>query len=295
MMNLQTKADFTALMHKFLDPLKPYYSAGCARLHLGETGVTYNQNAIELEAFSRPLWALVPFWVGGGSEPEVETIYRKGLATGTDPENPEYWGATGEYDQCYVEMAAIACGILTAPEKLWTPLSDAEKQNLAAWLGQINAHTIPDCNWQFFRILVNLALKSVGMPYSPELLEEDIDTNRLFVYMINGQMQAVFAFILGEDPTYKVIEDGQWLNDTLPYGTLHRLASAGESKGVGKAVVEWCLEHCESLRADTHADNKVMQHLLESEGFTRCGIIHVEDGTPRIAYQRMSLTQSQLG
>ena len=99
---------------------------------------------------------------------------------------------------------------------------------------------------------------------SPELLEEDIDTNRLFVYMVNGQMQAVFAFILGEDPTYKVIEDGQWLNDTLPYGTLHRLASAGESKGIGKAVVEWCLEHCESLRADTHADNKVMQHLLES-------------------------------
>ena len=28
---------------------------------------------------------------------------------------------------------------------------------------------------------------------SPELLEEDIDTNRLFVYMVNGQMQAVFA------------------------------------------------------------------------------------------------------
>ena len=107
---------------------------------------------------------------------------------------------------------------------------------------------------------------------SPELLEEDIDTNRLFVYMVNGRMQAVFAFILGEDPTYKVIEDGHWLNDTLPYGTLHRLASAGESKGIGKAVVEWCLEHCESLRADTHADNKVMQHLLESEGFTRCGI-----------------------
>ena len=59
---------------------------------------------------------------------------------------------------------------------------------------------------------------------SPELLEEDIDTNRLFVYMVNGQMQAVFAFVLGEDPTYKVIEDGQWLNDTLPYGTLQRLS-----------------------------------------------------------------------
>ena len=56
------------------------------------------------------------------------------------------------------------------------------------------------------------------------------------------------------------------------------------------AVITWCLEHCESLRADTHADNKAMQHLLEKNGFTRCGIIRVEDGTPRIAYQRMSLT-----
>ena len=40
--------------------------------------------------------------------------------------------------------------------------------------GRINAHTIPDCNWQFFRILVNLALKSVAMPYSPELLEDGL-------------------------------------------------------------------------------------------------------------------------
>lgn len=173
-MNLQTKADFVSLMHLFLDPLKPHYSAGCARLHLGETGVTYNQNAIELEAFSRPLWALVPFWVGGGSDPEFEAIYRRGLAAGSDPASPEYWGTTGEYDQCYVEMAAIACGILTAPEKVWEPLSDAEKKNLSAWLDQINHHTIPDCNWQFFRILTNLALKSVGMPYSPELLEDGL-------------------------------------------------------------------------------------------------------------------------
>ena len=135
-----------------------------------------------------------------------------------------------------------------------------------------------------------------GDGYPPrEMLEEDIDANRLFIYTVNGRLEAVFAFILGPDPTYAKIEGGKWLNDTLPYGTLHRLASAGESKGVGKAVVEWCLEHCESLRADTHADNKVMQHLLESEGFTRCGIIHVADGTPRIAYQRLSLTQSQLG
>ena len=124
-----------------------------------------------------------------------------------------------------------------------------------------------------------------------ELLEEDIDSNRLFVYVLNGQLLGVFAFILGVDPTYQVIEDGAWLNDALPYGTIHRLASSGKSKGVASAVIEWCLEHCQSLRADTYADNQIMQHLLEKNGFTRCGIIHVADGTPRIAYQKLALTQ----
>ena len=123
-----------------------------------------------------------------------------------------------------------------------------------------------------------------------ELLEEDIDSNRLFLYLVNGELEGVFAFILGPDPTYARIEDGKWLNDTLPYGTIHRLASAGRHPGVAAAVITWCLEHCESLRADTHADNKIMQHLLEKNGFARCGIIHVEDGTPRVAYQKLSAT-----
>ena len=67
-----------------------------------------------------------------------------------------------------------------------------------------------------------------GSDYPPQgMLEEDIDSNRLFLYVVNGQIEAVFAFILGEDPTYAVLEDGQWLDDTLPSGTVHRLASAG--------------------------------------------------------------------
>ena len=169
-MQLATKQDFQALMHLFLDPLKPYYSAGGARLRLGETGATYGRAAIELEAFSRPLWALVPFWAGGGEDPAFEDIYRRGLAAGADPEGPEYWGDCGDYDQCFVEMAAIAWGLLTVPEKLWDPLSDGEKRALARWLDQINHHTIPECNWQFFMILVNLALQKCGMPYDAENL-----------------------------------------------------------------------------------------------------------------------------
>lgn len=163
-MELHTKQDFTALMFRLLDPLRPLYSEGGARLRIGHTGVTYDKPAIELEGFSRPLWALAPFWLGGGEDAGFEHIYQNGLAHGTDPAHPEYWGDTGDYDQCFVEMAAIAAAILEVPEKVWTPLADRDRQNLARWLYSINEHYIPRCNWLFFQVLVNLALDSVGMP-----------------------------------------------------------------------------------------------------------------------------------
>ena len=164
-MALHTKQDFQAWMHKFLNPLKPLYSSGCARLKLGDTGATYPRVSIEMEAFSRPLWALVPFWAGSGRDEEFELIYKKGLINGTNPAHPEYWGGFTNYDQRFVEMTAIACGILFAPDRLWSPLSGKEKEQLAHWLYGINEHILPDCNWQFFMILVNVALKRCGMPY----------------------------------------------------------------------------------------------------------------------------------
>ncbi len=48
-LRLQTKADFQALMHTLLDPLKPFYSAGGARLRLDAAGASYNRTAIEDE------------------------------------------------------------------------------------------------------------------------------------------------------------------------------------------------------------------------------------------------------
>ena len=151
-MKLHTKSDFTALMHRFLDPLLPLYSEGGARLHLGDTGVTYPGRTIEMEAFSRPLWALAPFWTGGGRADDFLRIYRKGLASGTDPESPEYWGDPNDYDQLFVEMAALACAILETPESVWEPLTDTEKADLAKWLDTINHHDLPGCNWLLFRV-----------------------------------------------------------------------------------------------------------------------------------------------
>jgi hypothetical protein len=94
-----------------------------------------------------------------------------------------------------------------------------------------------------------------------------------------------FCFIRGEDPTYAKIYNGEWLNDR-PYATVHRIASSGKEKGVAKACFEWCFTQCPNIRVDTHRDNHVMQHILQSMGFTFCGIIFVANGTERLAYQK---------
>lgn len=174
-MELNTRKDFEALMHKILQPLLPLYSPGGALLQLGDTGVTYPRRTIGMEGFSRPLWALAPYWLGGGQPGPFAEVYRRGLAAGADPDGPEYWGSPGDYDQLFVEMAAIGCAILEVPAVVWEPLAENEKQNLARWLNTINTHELPHCNWLFFRVLVDLALDSVGMPCDLPQMERDLD------------------------------------------------------------------------------------------------------------------------
>lgn len=128
---------------------------------------------------------------------------------------------------------------------------------------------------------------SGGYPW-PDLLADDIEKQQLFVMSANGKVCGVFAFIIGIDPTYIDVENGSWLNDEL-YGAIHRIASDGTERGIFKACLEFCLEHIDNIRIDTHADNMKMQAMLADNGFVKCGTIYVHDGvsdhSPRIAYQ----------
>ena len=119
---------------------------------------------------------------------------------------------------------------------------------------------------------------------NPELLWRDIECGQLYVVEADGNICGVFALIIGPDPTYTYIKDGQWHDDEI-YGTIHRLASNG-SGGVFDACMDFCARQCAYLRIDTHRDNRIMQHLVEKAGFRYCGIIYVDDGTERLAYDR---------
>ena len=118
-----------------------------------------------------------------------------------------------------------------------------------------------------------------------ELILSDFENHTGYVVIEGQKIVGAFALIFGEDPTYGVIEDGAWLNDR-PYGTIHRVASDGSCHGVLEEVLSFCTEKTKNIRIDTHDDNRVMQYKLAKNGFKRCGIIHLLNGDPRIAFQR---------
>lgn len=124
-----------------------------------------------------------------------------------------------------------------------------------------------------------------GYP-SESLIIREIAAGHCFVICNGmGEPEGTFCFIIGDDPTYSVIENGSWLNNRT-YGTIHRLASGGRMRGIGKACIDWCAARIPELRADTHRANLPMQRLLKSNGFLECGIIYTHNGTERLAFHR---------
>ena len=126
-----------------------------------------------------------------------------------------------------------------------------------------------------------------GTIYPPkELVEQDIQGGNLIVLEKNDEIYGVFAFFPEGDSCYDGI-DGAWLND-MPHAAIHRVASAGTRKGVLYDCVSFCLTQSKNLKIDTQSDNKIMQHQLKKVGFVECGIIYLDNGEPRIAFQRFA-------
>lgn len=119
---------------------------------------------------------------------------------------------------------------------------------------------------------------------SRELIQSDINLGTCKLVCLDNQIKGVFTLFKGNDPTYKYIEDGKWLNED-EYITIHRIASDGTYKGIFTFVVNYCKQISKNIRIDTHNDNLIMQKLILKNGFKKCGTIYVKDGSKRIAYQ----------
>lgn len=123
-----------------------------------------------------------------------------------------------------------------------------------------------------------------------DTITEDIKAGVGYVFADEADCPLGYCcLILGEEPAYRNIE-GAWKLDG-PYAVVHRMAFGAGSRGRGASREAFALlkERCRaggvfSIRVDTQAENKVMQHILDREGFGYRGLIQF-DGGPKLAYE----------
>lgn len=131
----------------------------------------------------------------------------------------------------------------------------------------------------------NMSQWSDGYP-SKEAILADISWSGGFVIEDpdNG-IVGYFAFLPSPEPTYGYIEGGEWLDAGKPYHVIHRIASYPDVHGIFSDIMEFCFSRDPNIRIDTHRDNSIMRHNIAKHGFTYCGIIYLESGDERLAYQ----------
>ena len=116
----------------------------------------------------------------------------------------------------------------------------------------------------------------------------------------DGAVIGTFALIYTGEPTYHRVCDGAWrtpdhaADGSFAYIAIHRVAIsvARRGSGISTAIMEYAEEYARilgktSLRIDTHRGNVVMRRMLEKHGFTHCGTIYLQNGDPRVAYEKV--------
>lgn len=114
---------------------------------------------------------------------KVGDYYRQQLRNMSDPSKPGYiQHLKGGPSQTLVEFGALALSLTVMPEIIWEPLTQQEKDALAAlMLSYGNGPTIGS-NWRFFNIFVMSFFKDHGYAikddYLNELLQKSLDQYR---------------------------------------------------------------------------------------------------------------------
>jgi len=106
---------------------------------------------------------------------DTVAFYREGLLSGTNPQGSEYWGDMQDRNQRLCEAAALAMFIWFSKAHIWDNLSRKEKDQVLAWLSQINLYAVHQCNWTQFKVVVNTVLKHLGESYSEEQMKTNMD------------------------------------------------------------------------------------------------------------------------
>ena len=126
-----------------------------------------------------------------------------------------------------------------------------------------------------------------------EVIKKDIDNNISYVLVDQNRIIGTIVIDFEIERTYEKIYEGEWLSEG-EYAVIHRVAIADDYKGRGIAglminEVEKIVREngVNAVKGDTHRDNQSMQRLFIKNGFKKCGIIYLPDGSERIAFQKL--------
>jgi len=130
-----------------------------------------------------------------------------------------------------------------------------------------------------------------GYPNRNDLID-DINLSRLYGVYFNDILISVCA-ISGYEEAYHHLYEGKWLSN-LEYLVMHRVAISKDyrGKGLGHHIFYLFDEvskemGIKSLRIDTHENNHIMRHLMESHGFIYCGKVILPPNKDRVVYEKI--------
>lgn len=145
-------------------------------------------------------------------------------------------------------------------------------------------------------------LREQGVPQwqdnfpNPAVFRRDIEAGGCWLFTHQDEPAGCISLYLTPEADYAPLEDAFLAHE--PYGTLHRVAVAAPYRGRGLSNEMMQLGEdlalgsgCTSVRSDTHPQNKPMQALLESRGYTLRGTIRLTNGAEqdpvRVVYEKV--------
>lgn len=131
-----------------------------------------------------------------------------------------------------------------------------------------------------------------GYPVKEDL-RRDIESGNSYVLTNKDEIVATTVISLDGESTYNSIFNGEWITNE-DYIVMHRVAVHDKYKGKGifkelikEAEILALNKGISSIKIDTHRDNISMQRAVVKNDFKKCGIIYLEDGSERIAFEKV--------
>lgn len=152
-----------------------------------QPGISYPHNdgqipTEKLEGLCRTLFVAAPLLKENPTlvinNIKVADYYRHQICNLFNPNSPSYIKPrtkNGGPSQNLVEFGALAISMTAIPEVLWAPLSQGQKDSLAAVMLSYGDGPTVDSNWKFFNVFVLSFFKDQGYKVNEKLLVEYLD------------------------------------------------------------------------------------------------------------------------